>query len=1448
MTEETSKVIERRRNRSFRKKSSNSKTDTVDDPSALAVTTATSTGIEASLLEKNASRESVKDVQIPRKSKKKKKSKSDSSKKSVDDIMDSQKSLGKKSKHKKSKRSDAVGESLKPSTTKVPSMFASASPKTKKKKSKDPSGHSKTKSKSKSKSKKVDGETRSRKYPSSSRTSSEPIAKSASRDGSLRDIKLANSVDSNKRDTAISRLRIGSLPTLSTLGDSSIDDDDMPFWKRSTGGSRRNSPIASLEEDDTIITNDDDYMKLGKYQYPEMKTMSQPPLSDQDDDSDEYSSSSEESSSSDEEPEWLRKKKMFQAKGEKVAYEPPPKQPDPPAETKDEGEDANDEKEKANLPAWANARKTLKKTNNLPMTGDSAPVVKEKEKKSDNQPKKEEQDASMSGLPSWAQARRATMKKTESTRNTATAPSKSSSLPKESGAKAENGEASKTGLPVWTQARRTSLWKTESAKDTSAPVKAEDKGSEKEQIKKEDEQDRATSGLPAWANARKTLKPSGSGMNLVASTPVDGDDKGEKNNDDAVLESEKKPGWIGKKRTEVKKKSTSVGSSSPSTQTTESETDASDRQPPWAKARNSLKSSGARSVNSSAPTEKIRNSDGDKNSDEALAKANGSSVGGASLWVNKKSDTVPAKAADDKDKPDEDEPKSVKDRLSMWGKPNQSRPPRVQSERNFTSTATSIASKDDLKLKKPKMGKTLSERSMSSLGSQDSQGTSDSHRDRMAAYLEKTRSKADSGKPPLGVDKNKTPHVPVRGLSVKDRTKAWGESNHSSRDGDASSIGAGSAHSVPEKDDSETTDTNSNGRTKAKTYSANSSPVPEYAAGRIALKKVKKDDEPSDDKDRANAPKLTRMYSSEKLKKVTPPLASKPKEDETLGSSTHSAPKLRKVGKPNEQKWKEKKTEDKPSDENPMANLKKVSPPDEKKWLSPKVQEEGAGKLYSSQHELLRSVKPPIEDKSTGSADSLDSPKSSAAEFAEASLDENLDKNERNEAPEQESPDAEETVTLEHGEDKFANNESIPAENINIGNTESEPSGEEKDEKLPEAEDSTEDRANTNDTDEKDSLIEDIKDSVTDSEELDTAATPVVTSDDDEMPENTKEEVQAVEQNDEQSSISPSSNAGNADDNDLVPSPETQVEASELVEEHETSPEKEDESSPDDVVDGSLVEPLAIEEGESSSAVSTEEEAKEQGAKNDRIDEGADCEEVEESPQIPSSEVEEEEATESEVDEVLKARVDDPEQQTEVEDVNADDDHSKKSDMEDPDSSEDKEEENGTPQENDINIVNDVDEDGESTEDYEKNVEQSIEVKNSVDKSEKDDEGAEKNDVLSDSSSNDDEANVGGEKSGSEEDEASENVVLSPSSISKDDLDETLIPVNFGDSTQDELKKVNASDLQEELDKSNSELLKLLEQSGIFSDESAQAAVSLSSFFDGKNISCLSWWYLQIAN
>eukprot|EP00531_Pseudo-nitzschia_arenysensis_P008940 CAMPEP_0116118360 /NCGR_PEP_ID=MMETSP0329-20121206/2061_1 /TAXON_ID=697910 /ORGANISM="Pseudo-nitzschia arenysensis, Strain B593" /LENGTH=1937 /DNA_ID=CAMNT_0003611979 /DNA_START=138 /DNA_END=5948 /DNA_ORIENTATION=- len=1099
MTEETSKMIDRRKLRSMRvaaKTKTTSKNEDEEDPSGVAITTATSTGIEASLLENNGSKESMEETSEALSLKKAKKKKKNSSEES----LDAQKSSGKK--FKKKKKTESVAESIKSSASKA-SALLSSSPKKKKKKSssshKDSPTFTSKKGKRKSKTKyhELDEEDNSeaedkftaltsafecgggktasfetaepkdKKLSKASSNNALPISASKSQserdDSSLRDIKMATPVDSfSKRGSTSSRFKLGPLPT---FGSSSIDDDEIPFWKKSSRRNSPGSPTPSLEEDDTILTNDEDFLKLNKSisskDIKNRKVISPPPLSDDDDDSDESSSSEE--PSSDDEPEWVKKKKMYgQAVGEKVAYVPHSKEPEssPDVEEEKEREEEEQESPKQNLPVWANARKALKKTNSARNSVPSSPIVKEKESKPEIQQKEKEQEPPKAGLPAWAQARRPSLKKTgiNDNSNTATKTENTSTdTDKNAQKESDKGDTSTAGLPAW--AKRVSLKETGVPTNFTAAAKTDDKVSSKissndtsTQKNFEEKSDASTAGLPAWAQARRTsLKKTGVKADTTVPEKTAANDTNDKakttGNQSQQKESEQEtpqaglPPWANARKSLKKSGSIRIVSApapvedAPSpTKSAEPENDTSDGRPPWAMARNSLKSSSShRGLHSEENLEGAETSEPKKASNQVLEKAkNFQSPDGVPSWAKKKSTDHVKDNVDDKlgleetPQPTVEETgqlKSVKERLSLWGKP-----PRAQSDRNLAPTVVSAAESDVTTSRRATMGKSQSDRSISgsvsvtSLGSQDS-----SHRNRMAAYLENTRSfenKIDTNKPlivpsesaqkkakPSATPRMSNRHsVPARtasgGLSVKERMKAFGGSsrNIASRDGDASSIDTGGGISITDADNDEeksvpsvkdrmkvwdqtntsvtstdiptkvaitksadqddggsnaprsvspfqteenpntnpdhvaSSETDAYDRNKAKTWAAKPAPVPAFAAGRMTLKKVKKDVHSSEEKERKDAPKLTRMYSSENLKKVTPP--PEKKDHYNLPRSNH----------------------------NPMANLKKVSPPVEKKWQSPKTEAEEAGKLYSSQHELLRRVNPPIdtEKESTG--------------------------------------------------------------------------------------------------------------------------------------------------------------------------------------------------------------------------------------------------------------------------------------------------------------------------------------------------------------------------------------------------------------------------------------------------------------------------------------------------
>ncbi len=1072
MTEDTSKVIDRRKLRSMRmaaKTKTASKNDDEENPSAVAITTTTSTGIETSLPE-NGSKESMEETTEAlalKKSKKKKKS-------SSLENSDSHKLPEKKS--KKKKKTESVTDSIKSSAS---------SPK--KKKKKNSSSHKATTRKSKRKSKtkyqELDedddseaedkftalasafqcggGKTASyetaeevKKVSKASSSNTLPISASKSQserdDSSLRDIKMATPVDSfSKRGSTSNRFKLGPL---ATFGSSSIDDDEIPFWRKSSRRNSPSSPTPSLEEDDTILTNDEDFLKLNRSISKDIKNrkpISPPPLSDDDDDSDESSSSEE--SSSDDEPEWMKKKKTYgQAVGEKVAYVPPPKVPEssPDAEEGKQSEEEEQESPKQNLPVWANARKSLKKTNSTRILIPSASIVKEKETKPEMQQKDEEQEPSKAGLPAWAQARRTSLKKTgmiDNTKTTVETENVTTSIHQNTQKISDKSDASTAGLPAWAQTRRVSLKKTGVTTNSTVPAISDGKinvNDANTQKNFEEKSDGPATGKPAWVQAGRTsLKKSGVKVNTTVPEKAAANNSDDKekttSNQSEQKESEQEtlqaslPPWANARKS-LKKSGSMRIVATPApieytplpTKSEQPENHTSDGRPPWAKARNSLKSSDSRRSLHVVPPEEISEpSEAEKDSSPVLTKAKTlQSPDGVPSWAKKKSSDdvghdLGLKETPRSTKGQTGPPKSVKERLSLWGKP-----PRAKSERNIATTAVSSAESDVTTSRRTKLGKSQSDHSISgsvsvtSLGSHDSQGTnnSHSHRNRMAAYLENTRcneNKTDTNKPPIvpsessqkNAKSSATPRVsnkhgvPARtasgNLSVKERMKAFGGSNHNvaSRDGETSSIDTGGGISITDAENDEeksipsvkermkawnqsntsntTTDiptkvaitkssgqdeagsnaprsvspfpteenpntkpdlvalseTDSYGRNKTKTWAAKPAPVPAYAAGRMALKKVKKDGPSSEEKER----KLTRMYSSENLKKVAPPPEKK---------DHYNLP---------------------PSNHNPVANLKKVSPPVEKKWQSPKTDGDDGGKLYSSQHELLRRVNPP---------------------------------------------------------------------------------------------------------------------------------------------------------------------------------------------------------------------------------------------------------------------------------------------------------------------------------------------------------------------------------------------------------------------------------------------------------------------------------------------------------
>jgi hypothetical protein len=1126
------------------------------------------------------------------------------SEKSLDDTLEST-----KSKKSKKKLGSSVGESLRSSASKASSLFPSSPKKKKKKKEKEKKNskedgadkyeaaedawHPPTDTKGQTLTSPKPSEGFRPLFNSPQPTISTSITKSRSdlETSSHLDIKQATPIDHSisKRGSNSDRYSLG-VATLGSEAFGSISiDDDIPFWKKTTGGSRRNSPLAnepedapSLEEADTILDDDEDFFKLnrskskglepkktrdGKYPWVKKMTVSQPPLSD---DSDEESSSSgDDDDVENETPEWETKKKMFsvgKSDLSKVAYKPAKKETQslpsaPPTDKKEAKIDDGEASKGGSLPSWANARKGLKTRGNARFTSSPTKTNKvENETPEKDSDKEDEQGVSKAGVPSWASARSSlrktgttrlnksptktmkankdtsdkdsawksdlpkggglpswayTLKKTQSAVDTqASGPAvnehknKDSASVKESEKKADEKDAPAACRPSWAY----SLKKTQSTADTSTPASAtnddnnKDVTSVKEADTKDDETETAKAGLPSWASARRSLKKTGSVRDTAAPAPIVSDDNDDDNGNGNASEnkSDKQPGWMKKKDASLE--SRTIKSVPPPTKINIPDTNPSNGRPAWANARTSLRPSGSLQP---APTKEEDEEQGNK--DDAKIKSRPSS-GGKPLWAKKKA-TVVGNTPDDfvplkSDGGDDDESSldgiadlkgeetahasnfsgSVKDRLAMWGKPKQSKPNAGSSD-EMESLGGSIASR------KATIGKAQGEKSVSgdasvtSLGSKDTQGTTQSHRLRMAAYLGKATSgvsppvtihkieyKTDSSKPPIAPwAKNRdqmsvtsevtaekkiasgAPRFAIKrnsGSSVKDRTKAWGANSHHTGDrDDASSIGTGGGFSVadgeedeeksvpsmkermktwsqttstkaskgvptkvaitkqsplptPDQDEgdseslkpsspstsednpktklnpaSSTSETDSYGRNKAKTWSSVPSSVPAYAAGRMALKKVKKVTPPPEES-RSEAPPLNRMYPSENLKKTEPKQTKEPalngvdkkadngetakesNETESVASSLYST-KLRKVAPPDSSKWKAKK-ETMSASGHGATLLRRIEKQNEEKWKSPKVQDKEAGKMYSSQHELLRRVAPPIDDKGRG--------------------------------------------------------------------------------------------------------------------------------------------------------------------------------------------------------------------------------------------------------------------------------------------------------------------------------------------------------------------------------------------------------------------------------------------------------------------------------------------------
>jgi len=227
------------------------------------------------------------------------------------------------------------------------------------------------------------------------------------------------------------------------------------------------------------------------------------------------------------------------------------------------------------------------------------------------------------------------------------------------------------------------------------------------------------------------------------------------------------------------------------------------------------------------------------------------------------------------------------------------------------------------------------------------------------------------------------------------------------------------------EDRSHTTDsvplTESDARSKSRSWTALSSPVPEYTSGRLTLKKVAPPNE-----NKTSAHKSILLLSSTAINGSQRPTASNYPDDKTMrrrgslpstlyasaSTSLGNSEKMREkklktdrddkatsrrgslaspldamdstsltnVGEPNENKWRALKSirhkDDKDdgvvkqeeiidaSEENSLStkgDLKKIESPNEKNWNVPKIDE--AAKSDSSQQ--LRPVTPPIEDKGT---------------------------------------------------------------------------------------------------------------------------------------------------------------------------------------------------------------------------------------------------------------------------------------------------------------------------------------------------------------------------------------------------------------------------------------------------------------------------------------------------
>lgn len=561
MAEESTpyRLSSRRRRRASKK--STSKKDVLED---LAITTATSTGIEISPLlaessslrgssswqDNHESKGSMDESEAKKSKKKKKKSGSkDTSEKSFEDIQESSK------KSKKKKKSASLSESPKSSATKASPLFPS-SPKKKKKSSSDkadsPNSPSIRKRKSKTRYKEngedenADSDDKLSRVQSAfsgcvtgkpaeyeaaedswhppkgprTQTVTKPSLKSIGsietsvtksrsdvEDSSHMDIRIASPIDKSvsKRGGSMS----GQF-SFATYGSTSIDEDT-PSWKKNSDISRLNSPMQteppSLEEDDTIVDDDDDFFKLHK-----SKSKSQ-------------------------------SKREVKSKLAKSKVSEPPMSED--SDDSDDFESSDDEVD--DEPEWIAKQKSLggpiggskvaydrSKAKDPKLT--SAPLIDDKK------------DATSQSLPSWAIARNS-LKKTGSTiTSTPPAPSAnknknsksitSTSAPivnadndndgtskKESKKKNDGQDASISSLPTWATDWRSSKKSTSTSitKSPAPTVSGDDENdspSEKEADKKEDEQDVSNASQPSWASARKSLKKTGSTRNTAAPSPT----------------------------------------------------------------------------------------------------------------------------------------------------------------------------------------------------------------------------------------------------------------------------------------------------------------------------------------------------------------------------------------------------------------------------------------------------------------------------------------------------------------------------------------------------------------------------------------------------------------------------------------------------------------------------------------------------------------------------------------------------------------------------------------------------------------------------------------------------------------------------------------------------------------------------------------------------------------